>query len=184
MNKEVLLKRLFLLTKLIYKPLVFLAGYLIFCAAIADDHRIYADIHSDKLYAPFVYLLKLMPFKDVFQAYKDSMVTLEHSGVANAVTLFMAIPFIPIIVGGFFRGLGGLFSACAPYFFIDYVYRDTGAYADTEFGMGFWMFIISIAIRLFFCYLLYQASPFILVISWVWNLIQFLFFWPGRARNA
>lgn len=182
--KSVIIKRIYLLTKIIYKPLVLLGGYIIFAAAIGDDAQIYADLHTDKLIDPFIYLIKLLPFKDVFEAYKESMLVIPHSGVATAVTLFTAIPFIPILFGCITKGMGSYFMYCSQYFFVDYVYRDSGKFAYTEMGEGFFSLIIALAVRLAVAFALYEASPFILVVSWVWNVIQLLFFWPGRAKKA
>ena len=184
MRSDVLIKRLFLLTKLIYKPIIMLGAYSIYAMAIGNEHRVYADIHSNSILKAILYMDSLVPFETVFNTMKDNIMNFNHSGVVNTVTLFTVIPFIPMLLGGFFKGLGGLFVNCAPYFFVDWVYKDTGAYAETTLGEGFWTFLFAILIRLFFAWLLYNFSPIILAVSWVWNLIQFLFFWPGRAKKA
>ena len=43
-DRSIIFRRLLLLLKLIYKPLVLLSGYGLFASMIADANRIYADI--------------------------------------------------------------------------------------------------------------------------------------------
>lgn len=181
-DKSIIFRRLLLLLKLIYKPLVLLSGYGLFAAMIADANRIYADIPGvEHAYQAILWCVRNLPVRDVLETYKNEMLTFDHFGVANTITLFTMIPFIPLLLGGFFKGLGAFFLDCSQYFYIDYVYRDTGQYAFSEEGPGFLMLLLGIMLRVTLIILFIEISPAVLIISWFYNLIQFLFFKPGRT---
>lgn len=171
-----LMRRLTLLFKLIYKPLLVLAGYAVYAAYMASDNRIFIDDQqiNGHLIAGMKYIFQVIPVKDVLTSYKDAMLTLDHRGLAGSITLFMAVPFIPLFLKVLFHGMGGLISYCGPTLWVDYVYKDTGEYADTQMGAGGYLLIFGLILRVALAGVLFEASPVLLVVTWFYNLIQFL----------
>ena len=183
MKGRVLFRRLILLLKLIYKPIFLIAGYGLYALSMMNDNRIYVEKPEIKtMWQLIVWSAKQVPLKEALLSYKDAMLTFNHRGMAGTITLFMAIPFIPLLLKAMFKGMGRYVAYWSQYLIVDYVYKDTSAYAYSDWGIGLHMIIGGFAIRFALGAILYEAAPVVLVISWFWNLIQFL--WHKRSADV
>ncbi len=170
-----IIRRIILILRLIYKPLLFAAGYAIYAASIISDNRIFAELpENGNAFALIWHYMRQLPAKEVLDSYIQSMLHFSQSGIAGTINLFMAIPFIPLIFAAMFKGMGKYAEYCSQQVFrVTYIYRDGTSTTTTE-APGFWMLLGGLLIRFLLAGVVYLASPFILVVSWFFNWAQLL----------
>lgn len=112
-----------------------------------NNNRIYVEKEGIKtVWQLILWSLKQIPLKEAIISYKDSMLTFPHRGMAGLIPLFMAIPFIPLLLKSIFKGMGRYVAYWSQYLTVDYVYKSTGTYAYIDWGRGtymiFWGFVL------------------------------------------
>ena len=180
-----IIRRIILICRLIYKPLFLVAGYALYAASVISDNRIFAELpENGNAFALIWHYMRQLPVKEVLSSYIGAMLTFSQSGMAGTINLFMAIPFIPLIFAAMFKGMGKYAEYCSQCVFkVTYIYTDGSRKTVTEVP-GFWMLIGGLLIRFLLAGVVYLASPIILIVSWFFNLAQFLCPPPKTAAAA